>query len=116
MKKLCIIFATILLSACSTTTELKSEAAPQTFKSSKPSKDVWACIVNGFEGIYKTAGVTSKPTETGYTVYVSIGVALGKDTALTVDVNNTGAGSTSLLYSKLLWGNDKPINVVTNCQ
>lgn len=106
----------IMLAGCSTPGELRNESAAQTFASVKDAKTVATCVIDGFEEVFKTAGVSGKPTETGYTVSVGVGVAFGKDTAVVVDIANTASGSITTFYSKMLWGDGKVTKVLNKCR
>lgn len=106
----------LALAGCSTPGELKTEQAGVKLTSSKGTNAVVTCLIDGFELLIKTAAVGSKPTPTGYTVYISMGVAMGRDTAMLVDVENTSSGSTSTYYSKVLVGEGKLVQVITGCQ
>lgn len=115
-RALLLISIALAASGCSSPGELRTEAAPSTFSSTKDAKTVSVCVLDGLESIIKISGISSRPTATGFTVSINSGVAMGRDTAFLVDIENSALGSQSKVYSKVLVGDAKLMKIVTGCQ
>ena len=119
MKKVLALIVGLMLFnlvGCSTQGELKAERTGVKLTSLKESKAITTCLIEGFESLTKTAVAGSKPTQNGYSVSLTFGVAMGRDTAMLVEVENTPTGSESTYFSKVVVGEGKLIQVIAQCQ
>ena len=111
-----VISVALATTGCSTPGELRTEKSAVPFLSGKDAKVVSTCVLEGFESAIKMAGISSRPTANGFTVSINQGVAMGRDTAFLVDIENGAIGSATKVYSKVLVGEAKLMKVVSECQ
>ena len=117
MKKVAILSAVMVITACSMTPDkLRSSKPDFQVSSSKSSEQLSMCISEGWENTTVLGGspiVSYRPTTSGHTVSLVIGGNLSH----LADIENTEQGSKITVYSNTIaLGQDPSLSVVLDCQ
>ena len=116
MKRFLIPLIAIALTACANQQELRNRVDAQIYKSNKPAVTVSHCIKAGLDKAFSVAKVVESENSGKFNVSVVANVALGSDTAVTVDIENSAAGSETTYHTQMLFGQAKVTDVIEACQ
>lgn len=114
--KLAPVLVAVLMVACATPAEIRTQTPALKVESKLPSKLVAICITENWEG----AGLFGLPMpvymrqiKNGFTVFIR---DFHNRTTLIVDIEDTSSGSKSALYDNFGPGVDDFVDIVKRCQ
>ncbi len=120
MKNVSLIFAMLLLAACSTPGELRARAPVFDEVINAPAERLVGCLADQLESFRK--GVTTRPTSNGYSISAEGDVGLwgatgGRDTVFVIDIAKADNKSHVKFFSGLAFssGNERVISFIRKC-
>lgn len=107
MKLLSFVTAALILVGCATPAELRSRTPVFAQKSNRPPAPVAGCIVDQIEAATRWAGISTRPTATGFSIRKDgFATGMGMDTAFIIDVTQEDRGSQVRYFSNLALRSD----------